>query len=161
GIHRAAERTAKGDVDAAPAELGVEPADHELRWAREVERDLRPGGRHHPRPGHRHAHLQAAALVRRAGRSRGDGCGAARRGEDEHASHGTLRKRNADSKPPTSSTTRAPPANRSVTSRFSVRWPMRVARCAYTAASAFAECTLKNSPPVDRASSCSVPGLGG
>src|SRR5581483_12117444 len=66
GIDRAPEAAAEGDVDPAPAQLGVEPADDEPLGTGELERDLGAAG-HDPRPLDGNADLQPAALVRRTG----------------------------------------------------------------------------------------------
>src|SRR4051794_13675631 len=160
-VDRAAEPADEADVDGAAAQLRVEPADDESLGA--VQLELRLGGRgQHPRPDDPHAHLQTLAFARRGARRgrRGQRSTQERR-DDDAALHATLRNQNIDSAPEMSRTTIDPPAKRSVTSRSTVLWPMRVARCAYTWLRAARVRARKNCPPVARATACNVPGLGG
>src|SRR5439155_4237234 len=59
GADRGAELAEEDEVDVAAAELGIEPADDEAARARELELDRRAGRGEHPRPGDRHADVEA------------------------------------------------------------------------------------------------------
>ena len=127
-VDRRAERPEEDDVEEPGRQLRVEARDDEPRRAGELVLRLRPARREHPRARDGHAHLEAAALVRRAGRPGGDrGEHRHRRGEEREPPHGnTRRNQKLESAPPASSSTIAPPANASVIWRSSIRWPIRV-----------------------------------
>src|SRR4051794_618764 len=117
-VDRAAEPPDEPDLDATARKLGVEPADDEALGAGKLELNLSRHGKH-PRARHRNADLEPAAFVRCAGRRCSDRARADESGKDGCALHGTARRnQKAERPPPASSSTIAPPAKRSVISRF-------------------------------------------
>ena len=129
-VDRAAEGADEADLDAAARQLGVEARDDVPLRAGELELDA-AGRRDDPRPDDRHAHLQPAALVRRArGRRRRPRSSRRAASEDERAPHGTsLRNQKAESAPPASRSTAAPTAEEV----GDLRGSASCARCASTA----------------------------
>src|SRR5439155_4013493 len=152
--HRAARRADERDVDRAIGQLGVDAADHEPARTCELVLHLRPrhvagNGDDDPRPRNRHAGVEAATLVRGSravGAGRERGC--ERRREDGDPLHGTLRNHKAESVPPPSINSAAPPAKKSVSSRETRLWPIRDLSWSYTWLSRWSFDAVKNWPPL-------------
>src|SRR4029453_15889699 len=113
--HRAAEACDEADVDAADAELRVEPTHDVAARAREL--PLHLWARHacadrhgNPRAVDRDADHQPLALVSRLGWARAGRESRSECHEENDLLHGTLRNQSADTSPPARRKAAAPPA---------------------------------------------------